>query len=317
VVSVTFSPLRVSTESLHLLFAGRPAARSGRSRQTWTKHPREETLDDPGVQHRLGVPLPVHRDPVSHADGRPPRGFSRGRVMNAAADVTGREFGVNGVQCRATAPRRSPFTTVLNVLGESLLASDAYTYGHCRRVADYALAIAGALGFDAHQLELVRLGANLHDVGKIRLPRQILRKEGRLSPAEFELVKMHPIWGLELLADANLPTEVEATIRWHHEKRDGTGYPDGLRGEEIPVYPMIIGVADVYDALTSHRSYRAALTADRAIGLMDERRGWWSPEVYRAFQVAIARPVFRRQEARMPSWKVTGPRRALSLGALA
>jgi putative nucleotidyltransferase with HDIG domain len=180
-----------------------------------------------------------------------------------------------------------------SVWGRSLRASDGHTYQHCQRVAGYAVAIAVALDLEGPQLDAVRLGASLHDIGKIRLPPAILHKRGRLSLAEYELVKRHPIWGLDVLAGTDLPLEVRSVIRWHHEKRDGSGYPDGLRGDDIPLHPMIIGIADVYDALTTWRSYRPALPQERALAEMRAHRSWWHPEVYLAFQRAIAQPATR------------------------
>ncbi len=183
-------------------------------------------------------------------------------------------------------------------------------------VAGYAVTVARALGLEGLDLAAVRLGAGLHDVGKIRLPPAILHKRGRLSPAEYALVKLHPVWGLELLAGAELPKGTRAIIRWHHEKRDGSGYPDGLKRDEIPLYSTIIGIADVYDALTSERCYRSALPLTRALTEMDARRGWWHPGVYRAFERAIARPAARGAGAER--WHAAGARfRGTAWGASA
>ncbi len=167
-------------------------------------------------------------------------------------------------------------------------SSDSYTYGHCERVAGYSSEIAGALGLDPVQIASVRLGAYLHDVGKIRVPQEILNKPGRLTTDEFDIMKMHPVWGLEMLEGVALPRDVRATIRWHHEKCDGSGYPDGLRGDAIPLHASIIGIADVYDALTSARSYRPGMPSPEALAMMQARRGWWRPEVFAAFRKAAS-----------------------------
>ena len=200
------------------------------------------------------------------------------------------------VYYRASPGQPNTITNVLDAWSELLRLADAYTYQHCRRVAGYAVTLALALGFEGPQLAALRLGAGLHDVGKLRLPREVLNKRGRLSLAEYELVKQHPVWGLELLTGTDLPEETRAIIRWHHEKRDGSGYPDGLAGDEIPLHPMIIGIADVYDALTTERSYRPALPLTRALTEMSARRSWWHPAVYAAFERAIARPALRSVE---------------------
>lgn len=179
------------------------------------------------------------------------------------------------------------FLAVVRDWGRSIESADMYTFGHSERVANYAAAVAQALGLDAGEVTTVRLGAYLHDVGKIRIPHEVLNKPGRLSPDEFDIVKMHPIWGLELLEGVEFPWDIKPIIRWHHEKLDGTGYPDRLRGDEIPLHAMIIGIVDVFDALTTTRSYRPAMSLEAALAEMSGSRRWWRPEVYEAFCRAI------------------------------
>jgi len=179
------------------------------------------------------------------------------------------------------------FLAVVRDWGRSIESADTYTFGHSERVANYAAAVAQELGLDAGEVTTVRLGAYLHDVGKIRIPHEVLNKPGRLSADEFDIIKMHPIWGLELLEGVEFPWDIKPIIRWHHEKLDGTGYPDRLRGEEIPLHAMIIGIVDVFDALTTTRSYRPALSLDVALAEMIGSRHWWRPEVYEAFCRAI------------------------------
>ena len=189
------------------------------------------------------------------------------------------------------------FLAVIRSIGLSIESSDGYTFGHCERVARYAARVATALGLDAGEVAAVRLGAYLHDVGKIRVPQEILNKPGRLTAAEFGVIKMHPTWGLELLEGVEFPFDVRPTIRWHHEKSDGSGYPDGLLGDEIPLHAAIIGIADVFDALTTCRSYRPAMSGPAALYVMHARRRWWRPEVYAAFRRATgASPMIT------PSW---------------
>jgi len=186
----------------------------------------------------------------------------------------------------ATARLDERFLAVIRSIGLSIESSDSYTFGHCERVARYAARVATALGLDAGEVAAVRLGAYLHDVGKIRVPQEILNKPGRLTAAEFGVIKMHPAWGLEVLEGVEFPFDVRPTIQWHHEKSDGSGYPDGLMGGEIPLHASIIGIADVFDALTTCRSYRPAMSGPAALYVMHARRRWWRPEVYAAFRQA-------------------------------
>ena len=188
---------------------------------------------------------------------------------------------------RKMADLEGAFLAVVRDWGQSIESADHYTFGHCERVADYAGAVAGALGLDAIQATTVRLGAYLHDVGKVRVPHEVLNKPGRLTEEEFALMKLHPVFGVELLAGIEFPWDIKPIIRWHHEKLDGTGYPDGLRGDAFPLAPQIIGIVDVYDALTTTRSYRAAMSSQVALAEMERCRHWWRPEVYRAFMVSV------------------------------
>src|SRR5207247_318449 len=134
-------------------------------------------------------------------------------------------------------------------------------------------AVGRALGMDGHAQTTVRLGAYLHDLGKVRVPHEILSKPGPLTRQEFEVVQMHPIWGIELLAKVEFPWDIKPVIRWHHERYDGTGYPDRLCGDEIPVSAQIVGIVDVYDALTTTRPYRPAFSRPAALAQIDRCRG--------------------------------------------
>jgi putative nucleotidyltransferase with HDIG domain len=175
------------------------------------------------------------------------------------------------------------YFAVVREWGQSIESADSYTFGHCERVAQSAMAIARALALDETSQTTIRLGAYLHDLGKVRVPHEILNKPGPLTRAEFEVVQMHPIWGLELLAAVEFPWDLKPIIRWHHERYDGTGYPDRLRGDEIPRAAQIVGIADVYDALTTARSYRPALPHEEALAEIAKCRSWWSEAVYSAF----------------------------------
>ncbi len=181
---------------------------------------------------------------------------------------------------------RSLEDTYLHVVkewGQSIESKDSYTFGHCERVATFGALVAGAVGVDAIGDRTIRLGAYLHDLGKVRVPHEILNKPGRLTDDEFGVIKKHPEWGVEMLADVEFPWDLHPIIRSHHEKLDGTGYPDRLAGDAIPLSAQIICVVDVWDALTTTRSYRGALDLDRALRIMEESRHWWRPAVYTAF----------------------------------
>jgi putative nucleotidyltransferase with HDIG domain len=181
------------------------------------------------------------------------------------------------------------YLAVVRRWGESIESADSYTHGHCERVADYAVALARHLGFDASQETTVRLGAYLHDVGKVRVPHEILNKPGKLTDAEFLVMQQHPIYGIELLSDVEFPWDIKPMIRWHHEKQDGSGYPDGIAGEEIPLSAQIICAADVFDALTTTRSYRGAMAPCLAKAEMRRSRHFWSNEVFEALLATFAR----------------------------
>ena len=213
------------------------------------------------------------------------------RLLNAAHRLFGRlDARVDLVDVTTKVHRlEETYFAVVQDWGQSIESSDSYTYGHCERVAGYAVALARELGLDEEQQTTIRLGAYLHDLGKVRIPHEILNKPGGLTPEEFRVIQMHPVWGLELLATVEFPWDIKPIIRWHHEKYDGSGYPDRLRGEEIPVNAQIICIVDVFDALTTTRSYRPAMSHREALLKMEESRGWWRPDVYQAFLRSVNR----------------------------
>lgn len=196
------------------------------------------------------------------------------------------------------------YFAVVREWGESIESADCYTFGHCQRVATYALALARALDLDDVEQTTIRIGAYLHDVGKVKVPHEILSKPGPLTSEELEVVRLHPTWGLELVADIEFPWDIKPIIRWHHEKYDGSGYPDRLRGDEIPLAAQIVCIVDVYDALRSARPYREAMSAEAALQRMSECRTWWKAEVYAAFMHQLGHgpgPDDRLTPGRMPA----------------
>jgi putative nucleotidyltransferase with HDIG domain len=177
----------------------------------------------------------------------------------------------------------SRFVEIAAQWGNSIESKDRYTQGHCERVAFFACVLADSAGFNARSLFWFRIGALLHDIGKIIVPTEVLNKPGKLTPEEWEVMKRHPEAGLELVSDIDFPGDIHSIIRNHHERWDGSGYPDGLAGERIPFAARILCVADVYDALTTTRSYRPGLTHQRAAEIMTSSPGQFDPELLEMF----------------------------------
>jgi len=153
----------------------------------------------------------------------------------------------------------------IEALSLAIEAKDHTTHDHLKRVQTFAVQIGADLGLSQDELHAVRAASLLHDIGKLAVPEQILSKPGRLTPEEFERMKIHPIVGAEILSRVRFPYPVVPIVRSHHERWDGKGYPDGLRGEDIPIGARILSVVDCFDALTSERPYRRALPAEEAI----------------------------------------------------
>ncbi len=162
---------------------------------------------------------------------------------------------------------------VMDALAKAIDAKDEYTNGHSERVAIYSRMIAGNLGLSDEDQEKVYYMGLLHDVGKIGIPKEILNKKTKLTDEELELVRSHPIFGYEILEKIKSEPDLALGARWHHEYYDGTGYPDGKKGEEIPLLIRIITVADCYDAMTSNRTYRKYLTQEAARAEIEKNIG--------------------------------------------
>jgi putative two-component system response regulator len=166
--------------------------------------------------------------------------------------------------------------SVILSLGMIVEARDGTTGNHCQRMAAYAAAFGAHLALPAEDIAALRRGGYLHDVGKVGVPDSILLKPGKLTPAEFETVKRHTVIGDALCGDLRLLRPVRPIARHHHERSDGSGYPDGLGGDDIPLLAQITGIVDVYDALTSDRPYRRAWTETAALEELRQEaaRGW-------------------------------------------
>jgi len=183
-------------------------------------------------------------------------------------------------------------TATLEALVNALEAKDPYLRGHSARVADLSANLAAELGLPEEDIDRVRMAGRLHDLGKIGTREAVTNKEGPLTPEEFEHVKQHVIIGAQILAPLVHLGDVVAMVRTHHERWDGTGYPDGLRGEEIPMGGRIIAAAEVFDALTTARPYQEKMTPEQAAERMGDLAGTvLDPTVV----VGLTRLVARRQ----------------------
>ncbi|MBN1212527.1 MAG: tetratricopeptide repeat protein [candidate division Zixibacteria bacterium] len=165
------------------------------------------------------------------------------------------------------------YLEIFDLMSQKVDRKDKYTKGHSDRVASFALLLAKELGMKPQVLKSIVAAALLHDIGKIKINDRVLKKEGKLTEEEFELIKKHPGFGVELLRGKEFPWDIKPMILHHHEKLDGTGYPHGLKGEDIPTGVRIISIADVFDALTSDRVYRPAFDTGKALEIMEKESG--------------------------------------------
>jgi len=173
----------------------------------------------------------------------------------------------------------------IEALALAIEAKDHTTHTHLQRVRTYAVEIAKELNLDEEQIEALRAAALLHDIGKLAVPEQIINKPGKLTPEEFEKMKVHPLVGAEILERVAFPYPVAPIVRSHHERWDGTGYPEGLAGEGIPIGARILAAVDCLDALASHRQYRPALPLIEAMAKVKEKSGtWFDPHVVEILQ---------------------------------
>jgi putative two-component system response regulator len=157
---------------------------------------------------------------------------------------------------------------VIRSLANAVEGKDAYTCGHVERVGAYAVQIGRRLGLLDEHLQALRCGGVVHDIGKIGVPDQILNKPGKLTDDEMAVMRRHPVIGYDILKPLRTFRHVLPIVRWHHEKPNGSGYPDGLKGDDIPLTARIIAVADVFDALSTDRPYRKAFDIDKCLAIL-------------------------------------------------
>ena len=174
---------------------------------------------------------------------------------------------------------------ILFALARALEARDDDTASHSLNVTKYAMLLGRQLGLDDDEMRVLGQGAMLHDLGKIGIPDEILKKPGNLDDAEFERIKEHPKLTSEILAPLETSNYYSSIARSHHERWDGKGYPDGLNGEEIPLLARIVAIADAWDAMTSNRVYRAGMCKTTALNILESEKDWgqWDPYLIEEF----------------------------------
>ncbi|MCJ9429432.1 bacteriohemerythrin [Kordiimonas marina] len=222
-------------------------------------------MDDGGIKY-LRTRGHVVNEPVHGQAG------TVKRLVGTVHDISNEKQAEQQLAEKAEEAKAALMSTVAAV-AKALEARDPYTAGHQHRVSEIAVAIAEKMGLDAHRIEGIRLGASIHDIGKLAVPAELLTKPSRLSDIEYELIKNHAPAGRDILADIQFPWPIYDIVSQHHERIDGTGYPDGLKGDEICLEARIVAVADVFEAMSAHRPYRAGLGPDRAIEELTRNSG--------------------------------------------
>jgi putative two-component system response regulator len=178
---------------------------------------------------------------------------------------------------------------VLLSLALTIEAKDPYTEGHCDRLSKYSVALGEKLGLSEDLRLALRRGGLIHDIGKLAVPEHILLKPGPLTPEERKIMEQHTVLGERICAPLRSFRHVLPIIRHHHEKQDGSGYPDGLKGAQVPLTARILQITDIYDALTTDRPYRKALPLEKAFAIMREevKRGWWDESILDEFEAVV------------------------------
>lgn len=178
-----------------------------------------------------------------------------------------------------------PVATVMMTLATMIEADEGYSEGHCHRMANYAVALGQRLGLNDDELQVLRRGAFLHDIGMLAIPASVLHKPAALEPEEYRLVQSHSVIGESLIANMRSLQSVRPIVRHHHERFDGSGYPDGLRGDDIPLAAQIVGLVDAFEAMTSPRPYRDAMSVEAAVEQLRRhvQRGWWRHDMVEHF----------------------------------
>lgn len=200
---------------------------------------------------------------------------------------------------KASEENRQLFVDSIEMIAAAVDAKDPYTKGHSGRVAQYSVALAKEIGLPEEEVDKIRLAATLHDVGKIGIDDRVLKKPGVLTSEEFELMKRHTVMGYEIVRQVKQLTDMLPGIRWHHEALSGQGYPDGIKGDEIPLMTRIIAVADTFDAITTDRPYQAGSDFPKALEILRKHAGMrYDPIVVDAMHAAYNNGALQKFETR-------------------
>jgi putative two-component system response regulator len=180
--------------------------------------------------------------------------------------------------------------SVLFALARSIEGRDPYTGGHCERLSNYSELLGRRIGLPEEQIIALRRGGIVHDIGKVAVPDAILLSTRKLTPEEWKSIRQHPAVGESICKPLRSLQSVLPIIRHHHEKLDGSGYPDGLKADQIPLTARIMSIVDIYDALTTKRTYRDALSTECALEIMwqEIQKGWWDPHVFAEFRSLLS-----------------------------
>jgi putative two-component system response regulator len=194
------------------------------------------------------------------------------------------------VQLKARTDELERAEVVLFALARSIEAKDPYTAGHCDRLENIAVRLGERIALAEEQTVALRRGCIVHDIGKVAIPDAILLKRTPLTEEEWEVMRQHTVIGERICAPLKTFRLVLPIIRNHHEKFNGTGYPDGLAGEEIPLTARVMQLADVYDALVTERPYKQALSSEQALRIMEEEvaKGWWDARLFAEFRALLS-----------------------------
>ncbi|WP_034446775.1 HD-GYP domain-containing protein [Butyrivibrio sp. AE2032] len=237
-----------------------------------------ETLEKLRAIQKKGQETPVIFLTASEDDGAEEKGLSMGAMdfikkpfipgvlkirVSHAVELIRLQRNLEQEVGEKTKENEQLFLDVVASLADAIDAKDTYTNGHSRRVAEYSKEIAKRYGYDEKNQDNIYMMGLLHDVGKIGVPDEVINKPGRLTDEEFAAIKKHPAIGAKILENIKGMPALASGARWHHERFDGRGYPEGIKGKEIPEQARIIAVADAYDAMTSNRSYRGALSQEK------------------------------------------------------